>query len=249
MELDFTFFAVAIPAVLYAGIDKAGFGSSASVAAAAILALILEPAQAVAIMLPLLIVMDFVALKPNWNRWDPEPTRVLVLGTSAGVAVGAALIFVISDDVFRLLIGLIALAFVAFQACRRAGWIKPLQPFSNVAGFFFGVGAGVTSFIAHSGGPVATIYLLSRNLSKSQYQATTIIVLWINNLMKLVVYLMLGILTLQTSVAALYLVPFAVLGTLLGVHLNRIVPEKAYFAFIYVFLTFAGTKLLYDALS
>ena len=57
MELDFTFFAIAIPAVLFAGISKGGFGSAAAFAAAPLLALILEPAEAVAIMLPLLVVM------------------------------------------------------------------------------------------------------------------------------------------------------------------------------------------------
>ena len=62
-------------------------------------------------------------------------------------------------------------------------------------------------------------------------------------------YLWLGLLSLQTSLASLYLFPVAVAGTLLGVRLNRIVPERVYFAFIYVFLTLAGTKLIFDALA
>ena len=41
MELDFFFYAVAVPVVLYAGIDKSGFGSATSVAATAFLVLIL----------------------------------------------------------------------------------------------------------------------------------------------------------------------------------------------------------------
>lgn len=249
MELDFMFFAVAIPAVLYAGIDKAGFGSAASVAAAAILALILEPAEAVAIMLPLLIVMDFVALRPNWKRWDPVAARVMLTGTTIGAFVGAALIFVVSSELFRLLIGAIALIFVFFQFARRSGWISGLKPFSRPVGILFAIGAGVTSFIAHAGGPVASIYLLSRNMTKEQYQATTIVTFWVNNLIKIVLYVWLGILSLQTTVAAAYLLPFAVIGTYLGVRLNRIVPEKLYFTLIYVFLTIAGTKLIFDALA
>jgi len=249
MELDFTFFALAIPAVLYAGIDKAGFGSSASVAAAAILALILEPADAVAIMLPLLIVMDFVALRPNWKKWEPVAARVMLTGTTIGAFVGAALIFVVSSEFFRLLIGLIALIFVFFQFARRSGWIRAMQPFSAPVGVFFAIGAGVTSFIAHAGGPVASIYLLSRNLTKEEYQATTIVTFWINNLIKIILYVWLGFLSLQTTIAAAYLLPFAVIGTYLGVRLNRVVPEKLYFTLIYIFLTIAGTKLVFDALA
>ena len=111
------------------------------------------------------------------------------------------------------------------------------------------IGAGVTSFIAHAGGPVASIYLLSRDMTKEQYQATTIVTFWVNNLIKIVLYVWLGILSLQTTVAAAYLLPFAVIGTYLGVRLNRIVPEKLYFTLIYVFLTIAGTKLIFDALA
>ena len=60
MELDTTFFALAVPAVLFAGISKGGFGSGAAFAATPILALILEPAQAVGLMLPLLMLMDII---------------------------------------------------------------------------------------------------------------------------------------------------------------------------------------------
>ena len=48
--LDFSFFAVAIPAVMFAGISKGGFGSGAAFASAAILALVLAPGAAIGIM-------------------------------------------------------------------------------------------------------------------------------------------------------------------------------------------------------
>jgi hypothetical protein len=44
--LDFAFFAIAGAAVTFAGISKGGFGSGAAFAAAAILALVVEPAMA-----------------------------------------------------------------------------------------------------------------------------------------------------------------------------------------------------------
>jgi len=69
MAFDLTFFAIAIPAVLFAGISKGGFGSAAAFAASPFLALILEPSQAVAIMLSLLIIMDFQAARFYWQQW------------------------------------------------------------------------------------------------------------------------------------------------------------------------------------
>ena len=177
MELDLTFFALAVPAVLFAGIAKGGFGSTAAFAATPLLALVLEPAEAVAIMLPLLLLMDFSALRPYWRQWQPRVSWVLVLGGIPGAALGALLVGYANPDVFRLLIGLIAIAFVFYRFGSGRGWIPTSQaPMPDRLGFLFGVGAGFTSFISHAGGPVAAIYLLSMNLRKREYQATTVIV-------------------------------------------------------------------------
>jgi len=250
MQLDITFFAVAIPAVLFAGISKGGFGSAAAFAAAPLLALILEPAQAVALMLPLLIVMDFSALRPYWRQWNPRVSWLLIAGGVPGAVLGAVLIGRADPDLFRLLIGLIAVGFVLWQWARNRGWVRlGGAPMLDRAGFFYGVGAGLTSFIAHAGGPVAAVYMLTQGLGKREYQATTIIVFWANNLLKCGLYAGLGFFGWQVLLADLYLAPVAVIGTWMGVWMHRIVPESVYFAVVYVCLTLAGTKLIFDALT
>jgi uncharacterized membrane protein YfcA len=250
MDLDLTFFAIAIPAVLFAGISKGGFGSAAAFAASPFLALILEPAQAVAVMLPLLIVMDFTAVRVYWRKWDPAVAKILIFGGVPGAVLGAALVTVADPDLFRFLIGTIAVGFVLWSLAKLRGWVSTRsRPFSDRAGFGFGVGAGFTSFIAHAGGPVASIFMLTKGLTKVEYQATTVVVFWVSNLVKLVLYVALGFLSAQTLTADLYLFPFAIIGTYLGVWLNGIVPERLYFAFVYICLLCAGTKLIFDALT
>jgi uncharacterized membrane protein YfcA len=64
LEFDFTFFAIAIPAVLFAGVSKGGFGAGASFAATPILALVLPPEMALGILLPLLMLADVTTLGP-----------------------------------------------------------------------------------------------------------------------------------------------------------------------------------------
>ncbi|MFT5000600.1 MAG: putative membrane protein YfcA, partial [Planctomycetota bacterium] len=105
MELDLIFFAFAIPAVLFAGISKGGFGSGAAFASTPFLAIILEPAQAVGLMLPLLMVMDATGLKPYWRKWDWRNAKVLILGAIPGTVVGAILFSIANADTFRLMIG------------------------------------------------------------------------------------------------------------------------------------------------
>jgi len=250
LEPDLLFFLVAIPATLFAGISKGGFGSGAAFAATPMLALILEPSVAVALMLPLLMVMDVSMLKPYWGKWHWPNARVLIAGAVPGTILGL-LIFGLADaDSFRIMIGLVALLFLAYRFFRFLGWIsvRP-RPFNPVLGVFWGMIAGITSFISHAGGPAVAVHLLSQKMDKTTYQATSVVVFWISNTLKFVAYSWLGILTWQTLLADIYLVPAALLGTGLGIYAHRIVPERVYFAIVYTALLLAGSKLLYDGLT
>jgi len=112
MLTDPYFFAIAAFAVVFAGVSKGGFGSGAAFAAGAILATVIDPGQAIGIMLPLLMLMDVTSLKPYWGKWLGRDSWVLVVGALPGVALGALLYTRVDADVFRFLIGAIALAFV-----------------------------------------------------------------------------------------------------------------------------------------
>lgn len=249
MDLDFTFFLFAIPAVIFAGTSKGGFGSGAAFAATPLLALIIEPAAAVGLMLPLLMLMDIGALKPYWRKWDVSVSKVLLIGSVPGLALGAALFGLADPDVFRILIGLVAIGFVLFQGARRIGLLQlEGRNMSDGAGYFFGAVAGFTSFISHAGGPPAAVYMLSRSMTKTSYQATTVIVFWFINLLKFIPFIAMGMITLDMWLAWLILAPFALLGVWLGVVAHRFVPERLYFALTYVFLLITGTKLIFDAL-
>ena len=70
MTFDLVFFALAIPAVIFAGVAKGGFAGGGAFAATPILALVIAPGHAVGLMLPLLMMMDVATLKPYWGKWD-----------------------------------------------------------------------------------------------------------------------------------------------------------------------------------
>lgn len=250
LELSIGFFALAAPAVLFAGISKGGFGSGAAFASASILALILEPGQALAIMLPLLMLIDATALKSYWKKWNWPDARLLILGALPGVALGALLYKSANADVLRFMIGAISIGFVAWQLARR-NWLIRMsrRTASTPLGLFAGVVTGFTSFVSHAGGPPAAVYLLSQNLAKNQYQATTVLVFWVINITKFVPYAYLGMFTAETAFADMLLAPFAILGAWLGVRAHRIVSESVFFGITYVLLAMTGSKLIWDALT
>jgi uncharacterized membrane protein YfcA len=121
-------------------------------------------------------------------------------------------------------------------------------PLPGWSGVLAGLVAGFTSFVSHAGGPPAAVYLLSRGLDKTRYQATTVLMFFVFNIVKAVPYGMLGLFTRETLMIDLILAPFALLGAWIGVRAHRIMPERAFFAVTYVLLTITGIKLIWDGL-
>ncbi len=249
MEFTWVFFAAAIPAVLLAGVSKGGFEAAGAFAAAPLLALVIDPRLAIGLMLPLLMLMDVASLRAYWMRWQWPEARNLMLGAIPGVAIGWAVFGAVSSDGVRLMIGLLALSFVAYNLARRFGLIGIGGRAPLAAGLGWGTAAGFTSFIGHAGGPPAAVYLLGRRLEKTPFQATSVVTFWWINLIKFPPYVALGMFSGETARATLFLAPVAIGGVLLGAWAHKRVSERLFFGLTYTALAITGVKLISDALS
>lgn len=241
--------AFVVPAVIFAGISKGGFGSGVAFASSSILALVLPPAVAVGLMLPLLMLMDVQSLRAYWRQWDWSVAKPLLLGSVPGTVLGALFWAQADPDMIRLLIGLVALLFVAWQAARALGWIRLGAQLGPRGGVISGVVLGFTSFVSHAGGPAAAVYMLGQGLSKTAFQASTVLVFWAVNFFKAFFYAFMGIFTPQTLLLDLVLIPVAILGTWMGIRAHHMLPERWFFGITYVALTITGAKLVWDALT
>ncbi len=248
MELDLIFFAAAVPAVLLAGVSKGGFETAGAIAAAPLLALVIEPRLAVGLMLPILMLMDVASLRAYWRRWRWPEARSLMLGAIPGVAVGWLLFGAVSSNGTRLMIGLLAIGFVAYNLALRLGLLGLGGPQPVREGLFWGSLAGFTSFIGHAGGPPAAVYLLGRRLEKTAFQATSVLTFWWVNLIKFPPYLALGMFTAETARATLLLAPLGIAGVAIGAWAHRRVSETLFFGLTYTLLLATGIKLVADAL-
>ncbi len=250
MTFDLTFFLVAIPAVLFAGISKGGFAGGGAFAATPILALFVSPGHAVGLMLPLLMMMDVATLRPYWGKWDKTAARLLLIGALPGLVLGAAIYRFTDPRVFKLLIGAISIGFVAFQIARARGWLRlEGHGVGPRAGLLAGFGSGFTSFIANAGSPPSAVYLLLKGVTKTEFQATHVIVFWVVNALKFIPFLGLGLATRDTILADVMLAPVALLGAWLGIRAHDAVPERLFFGLTYVVLVLTGSKLIWDALA
>jgi uncharacterized membrane protein YfcA len=246
------FYAVAIAAVLIVGVSKGGFGGSTGVMAAPLMALIMPPTTAAAILLPILCAMDLMAFWAFRRGWDGALLKVLIPSAIVGITVGGLTFRYLDDGAIRAMIGVLAVAFAAQYVWRelRAGRgpVERKPPRRGSGPFWAGM-AGFTSFVAHAGGPPLTIHMLALKLDKRVYQATTVVFYAAVNYVKLVPYTALGLFHRDTLLVSLLMAPIAPLGIVLGVWLHHRIEERWYFRVVMAGLALTGVKLIADALA
>jgi uncharacterized membrane protein YfcA len=244
---DANFYLAAIPAVLIFGIAKGGFGGGVVVVAVPLMALVVSPVQAAAILLPILCVMDLLALWVFRGRWRWPELRLLVPASLAGISVGTLLFEHMSPDAIRLILGVIAVTFAlhwGFQHLRRAA--DSQTRFGPTVGVVAGATAGFTSFIAHAGSPPLSIYLLRRGMDRTAFVATAAVFFAVANYVKLVPYAWLGQLDLTNLSTSVVLSPLAPVGIAMGKWLHDRVSDRFFFGFTHVMLFVVGCKLAWD---
>jgi uncharacterized membrane protein YfcA len=241
------FYAAAIPAVLLVGIAKGGFGSGAGIFATPLMALTIPIPQAAAIMLPILIVMDAVGLWAYRGKFHRENLKLLLAGGVLGIALGALAFRYFSDAWTRVALGIISIGFVLNYYFSRVA-ARAAAP-SRANGFFWSTVSGLTSTIAHAGGPPLSIYLLPLRLEKSVLVGTTIVFFAVVNVVKLIPYAWLDLFdgrNLSTSAA---LAPLAPVGIYLGYQMMRRVNEVLFYRICYAVLLVVGLRLLWEGFT
>src|SRR4029079_13973775 len=124
---DPVFYLVAIPAVVFLGLSKGGF-SGIGMVSTPLLAPILPPLEAAALLLPILLVQDAFSAFIYRRVWDPWNLKVLLPGCVVGVGCASLLAAYVSDAAIRLMVGLIALGFVAYAIFRHLLPGEPPRP-------------------------------------------------------------------------------------------------------------------------
>jgi uncharacterized membrane protein YfcA len=247
MIADPWFYAAAFPAVLITGMSKGGFGPGTSLIALPLLALVLPPIQAAAIMLPVLCAMDLAGLWGFRGKWDRRNMKIILAGAMIGIIIGTATAGYVSDRGVQVIVGAVAVAF-ALQKWLKRGADEPTQP-NLLKGLFWSACSGFTSFIAHAGNPPLMVYMVPLKLDKTVFMATTVIFFAVINYVKLIPYWWLGQFSAENLGTSLILVPLAVAGVYLGMWLHRKLNDGVFYQMVNVITLLCGIKLLADGLG
>ena len=243
---DPAFYALAVPAALLVGIGKSGVAGGFAILAVPLMALVMPVPQAAAIVLPLLTVGDLFGLAALIRDRDRALLRVLLPAGLAGTVVGFLLFGVLTPKAVSAVLGVMTLLFIAQRAWSAAATRARVVPrwFTALAG----LASGVTSFVAHAGGPPISIALLPMQLAPAVFAATTTVFFTAINASKWAPYAWLGLIDATNMLTAAVLAPFAVLGVWLGVAALRRLPAVWFYRLVSAGLLVTGIKLTWDGL-
>ena len=191
MSSEVEFYLVAIPAVVVLGLSKGGFTGLSSLAMP-MMSLVTSPVRAAAIVLPLLIVQDWVSVWAFRRDFSTRNLVILIPASMLGLAAGWLLAARVSEEWVRLAVGVISIVFVAYMLIRDRLGVAAAARAGVPGGVLWGSVAGFTSFVSHAGGPPFQVYVMPQDLKPRVFAGTATMFFAAVNLLKVPPYILLG---------------------------------------------------------
>jgi uncharacterized protein len=234
-------------ATLLIAFVKGAFGGGFALVGIPLLSTVMDPISAGALIAPLFLPQDVIAL---WcfppRTWSWPDLKVLVPSMVAGIGVGALALALLDTRLISIVIGLVSLSFAAlwFKGGQTVGSVPRSTPLAILAG----TASGVATMIAHSGSPPLNSYLLRLGLSKEVFVGTTTIYFAIGNAVKLGPWLILARPTPALWTLIALCVPMALGGVWIGWLAHQRIEQRRLYQACYVLLVITSLNLLWTGL-
>ena len=222
------FYMLALPAVVALGLSKGGFAGVGQMATPMV-ALVMPPLEAAAILLPIMLAQDAAAVWVYRKDWDRRILVIMLPGALIGIGAAWALAAHISDAAVRVFIGVTTIAFVLYNWVGATKLAREVGSPSVSGGMFWGALAGFTSTLCQAGGPPYQMYVLARKLPKMTFVGTTAFFFATLNLLKVVPYFALGQFSTKGLGTSLVLLPLAMATNMLGFWVVRVTPQELFY--------------------
>jgi uncharacterized protein len=244
---DPIFYLLAVPAVVLLGFSKGGLAGVGSVALP-LMVLVIEPVQAAAIMLPILIAQDTVGVWSFRRHLDWYVLGWVLPGATLGILIGYLFAASVSSAAVMALVGTISIAFGAYRLwLGRHGPPKAVALSPGWVGSLFGVVSGFTSQIAHAGAPPFQLWVMPRRLERNVLIGTSAVYFAALNWIKVPAFAALGQFSATNLLTAAALLPVAIISTFAGVWLVRRIDGERFYKIIYWLMILVGVILLLEA--
>lgn len=248
MELTIVTILVALAGIFLIAFMRGAFGGGFAIIGIPLLSLVMDPVTAGGLLAPLFIAMDLFALR-YWkpSTWSKPDLMILVPALVIGIGFGYLLFRILDHRAIAIMMAIITLVFVALWLLRGAD--VTTQPRSTPKAIGAGFTSGITTMVAHSGGPPLAMYLLPLGLSKAIYAGTTSMFFTVGNAIKAVPWLLIVKPTENVWILmgiCLFAIPP---GIWVGWRLHGALDQRQIYRACYGLLTVTALKLLWDGVS
>ncbi len=243
VDITPTLLAAVAAAALLIGLAKGGL-SGIGPLLTLLVATVMPTRVAIGVLLPMLMVGDVASLVAHRGHWDDTILRRLLPGAALGVLLASLFLQSVSERGLQVMLAIFTFSFVVYRVAepsirRWRSFGTPGPTWAAIAG----AAAGVTSTVAHVGGPPVAVYLLASKVEPRPFVATNAALFFLINWMKVPGYISAGVFDVDLT---LTLAPLAVLifpGILVGRWFVTVVKPEVFDRFILVSLI-AGALLL-----
>ncbi|MCF2869588.1 sulfite exporter TauE/SafE family protein [Octadecabacter sp. G9-8] len=238
------FWTLGVVAAFCVGLSKGGAPAFGTLAVP-ILSLTISPIAAAGLLLPVFVFSDVFGIWAYRKHANWALLKIAAVGIVVGTGVGWATAHLVSEQMVRLLIGVIGFLF-ALNFLLRAQ-LKPVErPATVPGGLFWTAVAGFTSFVSHAGAPPWQVWVLPQKLPKMVFAGTSTFAFAIMNALKIVPYYVLGQLQADNLRITLILFVPALVGVFVAYRLIRILPERVFYGIVTWMLLIVSIKLIWD---
>ncbi len=237
------FWVAAFAAALFVGGSKGGLPMIALLSVPT-MSLVMSPLQAAGLLLPVYLISDIYGVWIYRHSYSARNLAILIPASAIGIFAGYMLFDLTDDDMVRVVIGCIGLAFLTIRLRIRFMGKSTPRPADVPRGLVWGSVSGFTSFVSHAGGPAYQMYVLPQQLPKMAFAGTSTILFATINVMKVPPYLALGLIEWGDMRTVLTLAPMAIFGAWLGYRITRIIPERIFFVIVEIALFVISVNLI-----
>ena len=228
-------------AALAVGLSKSGMPAFGPVPTA-LFATVLPAKASTGAVLGLLLVGDLVAVRMYHAHADWKILRRLFPSVVFGVLLGVIVLWFADDAAVGRIIGAILVLLVmlslALMRLRRRDGGEP-RPVPPALAHVFGPLGGFTTMVANAAGPVMSLYFVTSRLQVQAVLGTAAWFFLVVNAFKVPFSVGLGLMTPQSLLLNLVLVPALLVGALIGWRVARRI-SAAWFERIVLLLTLAS---------
>ncbi|MFP4449130.1 MAG: sulfite exporter TauE/SafE family protein [Bacteroidales bacterium] len=214
-------------------------GFAASLFAVPVLLSVLSMQEAIALISVFLLIFSVILVYRNWHNIEQKTLLELSIGIFIGLSAGILILKTSNPLILKKMLGVFIFLFIAYNYFNKKKIRIP-----GKLGLLFGLAGGMFSGMFSAGGPTYVMYVYSKVDSANIFRATLIGILAVTNTLRIPMLIVSDILTMETLIMALYILPVFVIALLLGNKTYHKVNEEKFKHILMILLGISGLSLI-----